>query len=60
MGVEKPDRANPYRGHRLPQLAQESLARIGAATRGMTPEEFAPLALTFGPVRGAQTTSATS
>lgn len=57
MGAVKHDTANPYRGMRLHEIARACLERAGAHVNGMTPEEFAPMALSFGPVRGAQTTS---
>ena len=57
MGRGKADGANPYRGLRLSEMARASLERAGANIRGMTPEEFAPLALSRGHVYGMQGTS---
>jgi len=57
MGAAKHDRSNPYRGMRLSDMASACLERAGVSTKGMTPEEFAPSALSHGIVRGAQTTS---
>jgi len=57
MGAADHDRANPYRGMKLHELARACLNEIGVQASSMLPEELAPLALTFGPVRGAQTTS---
>ena len=51
------DYQNPFRGMRLHEIAKASLVRAGANIKGMTPEEFAPLALSISPARGAQTTS---
>ena len=57
MGAAQHDRANPYRGMRLHELARASLKRVGVNVDGETPEEFAQKALTHGIIRGAQTTS---
>ena len=57
MGKAKADGANPYRGLRLSEMARNSLEHAGVTVRGMTPEEFAPLALSRGPVYGMQGTS---
>lgn len=54
MGKAKADGSNPYRGLRLSEMARASLERAGANVRGMTPEEFAPLALSHGRVYGMQ------
>lgn len=57
MGKAKADGANPYRGLRMSEMARNSLEQAGVNVRGMTPEEFAPLALRRGPVYGMQGTS---
>ncbi len=55
VGLAKADNSNPFRGLRLSELARASLERAGVHVRGMTPEEFAPMALS--PVFAAQTSS---
>lgn len=57
MGQGEQDRANPYRGMSLSEMAKDCLSRSGMDVKGMTAEEFAPAALSNGVVRGAQTTS---
>jgi ATP-dependent protease ClpP protease subunit len=58
MGVAAHDLANPYRGMRMSDMARKSLERAGVGrASAMLPEEFAPMALALGIVRGAQTTS---
>ena len=57
VGAAETDRANPYRGMRLAEMARACLTRAGANMSGQTPEEFAPIALSNTIVRGAQTTS---
>lgn len=55
IGAAEHDRANPYRGMRLADVAKACLETAGVNVRGMTPEELAPIALSH--VRAAQTTS---
>jgi len=58
VGAEKHDPANEFRGLRLSEMARSCLVAINhPGANRMTAEELAPLALTWGPVRGAQTTS---
>ncbi|WP_157862483.1 ClpP-like prohead protease/major capsid protein fusion protein [Nitrosococcus halophilus] len=57
MGAEKHDRANPYRGMRLHEIARSCLKDAGLNVDGQTPEEYAAKALSHGLIRGAQTTS---
>lgn len=57
MGAEKHDRANPYRGMRLHEIARACLKDAGLNVDGQTPEEYAAKALSHGVIRGAQTTS---
>lgn len=57
MGAEKPDATNPWRGHRLIELAKASLEAIGIKTAGMSSMEIADAALAHQAPRGAQTTS---
>lgn len=57
MGAEKHDRANPYRGMRLHEIARACLKDAGLNVDGQTPEEYAAKALSYGMIRGAQTTS---
>ena len=56
-GAAQHDRANPYRGMRMHEIAKAALQRAGVKVDGETPEEFASKALNPGMVRGAQTTS---
>ena len=58
VGALAHDGANEFRGLKLHEMARACLAAINypGASR-LSPEELAPLALTWGPVRGAQTTS---
>ena len=53
MGKAKADGANPYRGLRMGELARASLERAGINVRGMSPEEYAPMALSRMPVYGS-------
>jgi ATP-dependent protease ClpP protease subunit len=55
VGAADHDRANPWRGMRLHEVARSCLERGGVSVRGQTPEEFASLALSR--VQAAQTTS---
>ena len=57
MGADKPDAANPWRGHRLIELARASLEAVGVKTTGLSVMEIASLVLTRDKPRGAQTTS---
>lgn len=58
MGAEKIEGANPFRGHRLADMARASLEAAGVSCAGRLPEEFCNDALRFN-VRaaGGQTTS---
>lgn len=53
MGKAKADGANPYRGLRMGEMARASLERAGINVRGMSPEEYAPMALSRMPVYGS-------
>ncbi|MEN6545092.1 MAG: Clp protease ClpP, partial [Armatimonadia bacterium] len=53
MGKAKADGANPDRGLRMGELARASLERAGINVRGMSPEEYAPMALSRMPVYGS-------
>jgi len=58
VGAQAHDGGNEFRGLKLHEMARACLRAINypGADR-LAPEELAPLALTWGPVRGAQTTS---
>lgn len=55
MGNGKVDASNPWRGLRLAEMARTCLESSGVNVRGMSPEEFAPMALS--PFAAGQTTS---
>lgn len=57
VGAEKQDGQNPFRGHRLHEIARACLEQAGVKTTGMDLLDIATKALHRGVVRGAQTTS---
>jgi ATP-dependent Clp endopeptidase proteolytic subunit ClpP len=57
LGAEKPDAGNPWRGHRLHEMARECLRAAGVRVDGLSQLEIASLVLTRDKPRGAQTTS---
>lgn len=57
VGAAKHDGQNPFRGHRLHEIARACLESAGVNTKGMDMLDIAAKALHRGVVRGAQTTS---
>lgn len=57
IGQAQPDAANPWRGHRLHELARECLRASGVKVDGLSMLDVASAVLTRTLPRGAQTTS---
>jgi ATP-dependent protease ClpP protease subunit len=58
VGAQAHDQGNQFRGLRLSEMARACLRAVNVPqVDSLTAEELAPLALSFGPVRGSQGTS---
>lgn len=57
VGAAEQDGQNPYRTAHLLDIAAAALEQIGISTTNLRPQDVAAMALQFGPVQGAQTTS---